>query len=391
MTETMERTTETEPPPQRHPYTVLVVDDESMTFDLVEDTLSGSYNVGYADSGEQALEQIRETTPDVVLLDVEMPGMNGLEVCRKIKADEALAQTIVIFISAADALEDRLKGYDAGGDDYIVKPFYSEELVTKVRIAIEKMEQAKSLKAEASTAFQTAMTALTSTGELGRVLQFLRHSFTCKSYEDVVDRVMETMAEYGLGAIVQVRGEFGVRHGSDKGTVTTLEEELLTRLAGQERIFDFGSRTAFNYPRISLLIKNMPLDDEEAYGRIKDNVALLVEGADARIASLDEGLKLKQQKMILKKMMEHSEGVLTSFKRQHAENKSKSIQVMDDLGARIEELFMTLGLTEEQEAALMDTVQQAVERALAVYEEGFKIEEQLEDFVEDVKTALRRY
>ncbi len=372
-------------------YSVLVVDDESMTFDLVEDSLIENYTVNYAPSGEEGLKVIAADKPDVVLLDVEMPGIGGLDVCRQIKADESLSDIMVIFVSAADGLEDRLKGYEAGGDDYIVKPFYGEELQTKIKIAIEKIEQAKSLKEDASAAFQTAMTAMTSTGELGRVLQFLRHSFTCQSYDDLATQVIEAMNEYGLKSILQIRGSFGTLHLGDKGAVTPLEEELLTRMEQQERIFDFGCRTSFNYPKISLLIKNMPMDDPDMYGRIKDNVALLVEGADARLSSLDESLMLNKQRQALRKMMERSEDVLMSFKMQYGENKEKNMKVMDELSASIEKSFMFLGLTEEQEETMMAALQDAVQKSLALYEEGFEIEKELESFASDVKLMLSKY
>ena len=372
-------------------YSILLIDDESMTFDLVEDALAANYQVNYAPSGEAGLEMMRAERPDVVLLDVEMPGMGGLEVCQRIKADGELGGATVIFVSAADGLDDRLKGYEAGGDDYIVKPFYGEELRTKVKVAIDKIDQAKSLKHDASSAFQTAMTAMTASGELGRILQFLRHSFTCESYEEVASQVIEAVSDYGLSCSLQIRGEFGNLFASDKGQASPLEEELLARMVEQDRIFDFGHRTAFNYPHMSLLIKNMPRDDPDRYGRIKDNVALLVEGADARIDSLDESMKLRAQRAILRKMMERSEDVLISFKMQYGDNKEKNMAVMDTLSANMEETFMSLGLTEEQEETMLRMVQKAVDDSLALYEEGFEIERQLEAFVEDVKATLERY
>jgi len=372
-------------------YSVLVVDDESMTFDLVEDSLMEHYVVSYAPSGEAGLKAIAANKPDVILLDVEMPGIGGLDVCRQIKADESLSDIMIIFVSAADGLEDRLKGYDAGGDDYIVKPFYGEELQTKIKIAIDKIEQAKSLKEDATAAFQTAMTAMTSTGELGRVLQFLRQSFSCQSYDEVATQVIEAMNEYGLNSILQIRGRFETVHLGDQGGVSSLEEELLTRMEQQTRIFDFGCRTAFNYPKISLLIKNMPMDDADMYGRIKDNVALLVEGADARLTALDESLTLDRQRQALRKMMERSEDVLMSFKMQYGENKEKNMKVMDGLSASIEKSFMFLGLTEEQEETMLNALQEAVEKSLALYEEGFEIEKELEAFDRDVKLMLSKF
>jgi len=117
--------------------TVLVVDDEVRNRKLLRDLLVfHGYTVCEAENGQQAL-QVVETTPlDVVLLDVMMPGLDGFEVCRQIKADPATSQLPVLLVTALSERSDRLRGIEAGADDFLSKPIDLEEINLRVRNAV---------------------------------------------------------------------------------------------------------------------------------------------------------------------------------------------------------------------------------------------------------------
>lgn len=118
----------------QHAGRVLVVDDEPVNRELIRDTLEyRGHAVEEAGSGVEALERIFANPPDLVLLDVAMPGLDGLEVCRKLKGDPATARIPVIMITAHVDRRDRLAGIDAGADDYLTKPVDLSDLVLRVR------------------------------------------------------------------------------------------------------------------------------------------------------------------------------------------------------------------------------------------------------------------
>ncbi|MCP4686714.1 MAG: PAS domain S-box protein, partial [Desulfobacterales bacterium] len=113
---------------------ILIVDDNPDNLELLEKILSeNGFRVRASDHGGNALKFIEKNPPDLILLDVEMTGMDGYETCRRLKADPLSADIPVIFISAAKEEQSRVKGFDAGGVDYITRPFQSPETLARVR------------------------------------------------------------------------------------------------------------------------------------------------------------------------------------------------------------------------------------------------------------------
>lgn len=119
------------------PVRVLVVDDEPNLTELVSMALRyEGWDVRTAGTGTEAVRTAREFTPDAVVLDMMLPDYDGLEVLRRMRADEP--EVPVLFLTARDAVEDRVAGLTAGGDDYVTKPFSLEEVVARVRALLRR-------------------------------------------------------------------------------------------------------------------------------------------------------------------------------------------------------------------------------------------------------------
>ena len=123
---------------------ILVVDDMPDNLRLISDVLQAEgYAVRVAPGGEMALQSVRTRLPDLILLDIKMPDLDGFEVCRRLKADPASRDMPVIFLSALREHEDKLRGFELGAVDYITKPFVAEEVLARVRthLALHNMQQ----------------------------------------------------------------------------------------------------------------------------------------------------------------------------------------------------------------------------------------------------------
>ena len=127
---------------------VLVVDDIAANRELVDGLLDGrGYDVRQARDGGEALGMIRDEQPDVVLLDIDMPVMDGITVCRAIKTDALTRLVPVVLITAATDHETRISGLDAGADDFLTKPFDATELIVRVRVLLRDRALNKRLDA----------------------------------------------------------------------------------------------------------------------------------------------------------------------------------------------------------------------------------------------------
>lgn len=116
---------------------ILVVDDEPQIRRTMRTTLTGAgYEVDDAKTGEEALAKLREFRPDLILLDMNMPGMGGLAACRSIRADSGVA---IIMLTVRNAESDKVASLDAGADDFITKPFGTPELLARIRAALRRI------------------------------------------------------------------------------------------------------------------------------------------------------------------------------------------------------------------------------------------------------------
>ena len=124
---------------------ILVIDDEPQIRRIMRETLtSAGYEVDDAKNGEEGLVKVREFRPDLVLLDINMPEMGGLEVCRAIRSDSNIA---IIMLTVRKSEQDKVAALDAGADDFVTKPFSTPELLARVRAALRRVPLAQTSSA----------------------------------------------------------------------------------------------------------------------------------------------------------------------------------------------------------------------------------------------------
>src|SRR5215469_1562791 len=116
---------------------ILIVDDEPFNVDYLEQELEYlGYETITATNGQEALQKVKTDAPDLILLDVMMPVMDGLMVCRLLKEDEETRLTPIIIMTALDRIEDRIEGIKAGADDFLTKPVDDRELVARIETTL---------------------------------------------------------------------------------------------------------------------------------------------------------------------------------------------------------------------------------------------------------------
>lgn len=120
-------------------HTILVIEDEAHILELLRYNLEAQgYNVILTDNGKEGLEKCRELSPDLVLLDLMLPDIDGIDVCKKIKSDEHLKNIPIIMLTAKSEEVDKILGLELGADDYITKPFSIRELLARIKVVLRR-------------------------------------------------------------------------------------------------------------------------------------------------------------------------------------------------------------------------------------------------------------
>jgi CheY-like chemotaxis protein len=370
---------------------VLITDDDDMTLEMLEAALQGRYQITTAHSGQEALQKAAAQVFDLIVLDVDMPEMNGYATCSALKSQPATAEIPVLFLSALVNIEERLRGYRVGASDYLTKPFDVNELTTKIDLAVAQRERNQLLNSQVEEAMNTAMTTANMYGEIGVVLELQRQLSDCRVYEDIARVFFDALEKLGFEGCLRLSGRQGVLTRSGQGECSALGHSILDHLESIRgpKIQAVGDNTAFNYGNVLMLVRNLPMqpspehhpsDEVDRLARVRDNVALMAEGIVSRLKALDveterAGIENTQKLVALTR-----EALVDISAQQHA-NRLHMSQVFQRMQTEVEQSFIHLGLTESQEEHLSSTLLRYVNEAMAIFDHSNQIESHLKRLI----------
>lgn len=369
---------------------VYAVDDDPLILLILASVLGEACQLETFSGGAACLARVAEVKPDLFLLDVSMPEMDGYAVCTRLKEDFDTQDIPVLFASAHDDSETRLLCYEAGGDDFIQKPFEPAELLGKLQVAARILADKRALREQAGYAQKTAMAAMVSMGELGVVLQFLSKSFACTSMDDLAKALVDAMAQYELNGSVQLRMGEGNLTWSHNGANVPLEVSVLNHVKDSGRIFQFKSRCAFNYGGVTVLVNNMPLEDAERCGRIRDNCAILAEGADAKLRAIEAETLAARRRAGIETALPRLYSTLDNVQSNYRRNCFELTEVMINFQEALTKAFVHLGLMERQEELLSNMANDFMMRVVGTQDASLEIVGQIEALADDLKILLKR-
>ena len=372
---------------ENNDYKILIVDDDSVLLKVHSLYFEQcDMPVVTAEDGKSALEIIKKNPDEfgLIVSDILMPVMDGYELCEKLKADNSTADIPVIFISALSDLNEKLIGYKAGADDYIHKPVDGKEIIEKAKVLIEKRKKQLSLSGIVNSSREMAMTALSFSSELGEVINFYKNILESKDYDEVCGHVTAIFKLYGLAFSLQIYTPDNVVYLSSAGDINPLENEIIELARGEGRYFDFGSRTIMNFKTFALLIKNMPTDDDDRYGRIKDQLAMIGNGLEAKILQLNNDVLIHKKDEIVLSIKDSLENITKSF----SEVQSESIAAIEDMNDDIREKLMVLGLMEYQEEDIQAIVKNCLNKSNEAFYKGISIQEELESIYSHLRNIF---
>jgi len=369
---------------------ILVVDDDPMVRMAHERMLADNYSVDSVDSGNAVFSFFEQNKPDVVLLDVDLPDINGFEVCERLVSEGQLTETSVIFVSAHSDIDTRIKAFNSGADDFISKPLDPEELVSKVKVLDERKKSMARIKNDLKDAQQTVLTAMSTSSELGRVMQFVEHSFSLHSTAELMKSSFDLLNALGLSTVMMTEVNRVRDYFSHEGAIKPIEQELLEVLRDKGRFYDFKMRTQVNYSHISLLVKNMPLNDPDRYGRIKDLLPAIVGCINSRLSEIEAQQNVLMQAQELIHSFEVIQMTMRSLTESLGNNQHKATERLHKMVDELQVFIQRLGLEEDQEERVIKYVDDSVEDSLALLDAGETIFTSFENILTHLQETVEK-
>ena len=368
---------------------ILVVDDDSFMHEMFAEALGENYHIIAAESAADALMLLKKERPSLILMDVEMPGMDGYEACRRFKDMDAMSGVPVIFVSAHDQIEERLKGYEAGGEDYVIKPFIPQELEAKVAQLLKATAERTSLKEMANYATSTAMTAMTSMSEMGALLESLKHFNACQDYKSLADAILAGLSLYGLQGAARILFKGGELTRTNQGDATPLEMSVISHMAGMDRITQFKSRMSITYTHAALLVNDMPVDDPDRCGRLRDYLAMLVEGAEVRTQGIMVALESQRRGEAIEQAVVRVTTALNEIDATQRHNRAEMRMAFSALTDEVEKALLRVAMTRDQEDYLSGIIGRGIENILNVQSAETDLQNKLSTIIKELKEMLK--
>ena len=358
-------------------FKILIVDDAPQDIKLVMECLKDKYIINAATTGEKAIELAAKTLPDLVLMDVSMPVMNGYDTCKAILKER---KTNIIFLSANDSTEEILRGYAAGAIDYIVKPFHPDILHSKIEFALQRAEK-KNIVPKSNHQTRDEIYRL--------LLEFNKKCLNISSPQDFANTIIAQCESVHLDCCVQIHSDTGIYEANSAGMVSRLEAEVLTRILQEEgNVFAHEQGLFFTHENVALLVKNLPFD--KATDEMQKALSALVENANTMLLNLDKIHALSkgnQNQINSVSLKEKFHQVLEQFELQR-NYKKDGVKIVDEVLASMESSFVDMGLTFNQEQTLLSILNAGIDRSIKHYEQGTHLDDQLEALLKAIASEL---
>ncbi|AHK17794.1 two-component system response regulator [Thalassolituus oleivorans] len=367
-------------------YKVLVMGDANN--DSLVGLLGKQYELEHVESVDDCIRQVSADDVKLVLLNiVDNLQPVWLNVCRQLKDTPSVADTPIVILARDSALDSKMAYYDAGCDDYVNSESMSELQARLMRVIFNKVANDQ-LKQQLQQANEMAFIAMSDTSDLGVNVQFLLDVNTCDNLDELGMRVFKSLQSYGINCSLQIRGRHTVKNMEANGMAKEMESVLLQECKDKGRYVDFGRRSIMNYGSVSLLVKNMPMNDDKKYGAIKDNVFSLLQGADARVKALDNLESLAMESLLVKRMAGQMRDLMKDVDSSYKGVMKDIADVVETMADGVESSIQFLGMDERQELALQKIMETGIVDTNRIFNQGMRMDEGLREFLEQVDNVF---
>lgn len=366
---------------------ILCVDDEPINITIMEELLAEQYQVECVGSGQACLDVIEQRRPDLVLLDVNMPDMDGLETCESLRNNPATSDIPVVFVSALATETELMAGYQAGGDDYITKPFSEDILQRKIEIVLEAESRKHQLLKMTDSAVQALKRNQGSMSELDMVVNFLHDCFKQADFAGLSKVVFNCLGRLQLDSCMVFIVEPEPLYWFSDSIDRPMERQILLNLNSQDRIVRFGTRMAINCSKATILVRNMP-DEVDIMTRLTEHLTVIIEGLDAKINCMQVEEDLSRHRRALDESIVHAKSHLDEINSAEKKQRIRADRICSKLFSDIEQLTQKKGLDAAQNKALQQIVKRFEDQTEKLNDERQLMHDGVEILISEVIETL---
>lgn len=348
--------------------TIFLVEDDPASARLLQMMLKNDAEIEVFEQAEDCLMHLAESKPSIFLLDVGLPGIDGYALCEQLKQRPDTADIPVIFISGHVEMEARIRAYEIGAHDFIVKPFDVTEVRSKLGRLLESLRERAGLNTRLEESDLLTTLILSNLDEYAVVLKYLRDLNSCTSPQEMAQMTHTMLRGFGLSGAVQLRLPESTLNTSADGEATPIVTSILNHVRLMNRIFEFKKRGVYNFERITMIVDNMPVDDPERCGRLRDHLAIAIETADARLAGLLATSANSRADLNLNETLQLLARATEEFSLRQRTAQEAGREVMRELTEEMHGTFAHLGMNQLQEDSILDLIEQKTQKLILIYD-----------------------
>lgn len=358
---------------------ILIIESKESKVNHYFDEISEAFHVTRETGSEMDFNKVKQLEPVLIILDLDVDESGRLSSCKKIKSTPELSKIPIIIATLNHSIEERLRGYEAGAYGYLEFPLDLHYLKNKIDTFVSHQNETIKLSSDAKVATETALSAMVGNSELGQAIRFVEKTYALNDFDALAEEFFNVTNGLNLNCVIYIKSAQGEYYYCSENRLIPLESELLQRMHEEaDRFVDINHRTLIFYPRISILIKNMPLNEPERYGRIKDLLPSMMGAADARVVSLDTEDALIRQTDSVASTFDQIRNTLDAVADDYSKNQHQSMMTMTKMLTDLDYHIPGMGLEEDQEEYLLKRISEAVSDATAMQVNGKKLNSSFE-------------
>lgn len=367
------------------PQSIAIISKDETDNELLNCLLAEQFNLIFLHTLDEVEQHFQQEPSDLFILNATDSQEETLALLKKLKTTAAGKKTPYILLLANNALDLKIQAYEIGVNEFLNKPFDIYDFNIRLSNILEIRDNLRLVQTQSEKASQTALLAMETSSELGVIMRYTDTINSIHDLNELGQALLNTCRAIGIKCSYQFRAlDETITQGNPLGS---FDEQLINEFKTRGNILDFGSRSVFNKPLVSILAKNMPNNDPLKYGRLKDHFQLIMSATDNKLGIINTHRRLqKQQNASTLTIIQNSHSALSNVSLEFAKLSEHIDSTMSWLKMELQHKLIALNLSEEQEQALMDMVDDTMERLALAYNSGVEIDNQ----VTQIKTFLSK-